>query len=92
MNSPESKGGTALSFAAAQGHIMIVDLLLARGDVDVNRPKANGTTALFSACLRGQVRLLTMWVDFDLVIPILPIYLSAPRSAQAEFGRQWNEE
>ena len=55
VNASESKGGTALSFAAAQGHIMLVDMLLARDDIDVNHPKEDGTTALFNACVKGQV-------------------------------------
>ncbi|KAF8470008.1 hypothetical protein BDZ91DRAFT_719689 [Kalaharituber pfeilii] len=71
ISNPNEKGscdGTALLYAAVQGHEAIVRLLLKRADVDVNMKASNSGTPLWCAASKGHeaiVRLLLERADVD---------------------------
>ena len=61
-------GQTSLSVAAKKGHSTLVDLLLARGEIDVNHEDSEGDTPLSSAVREGHevvVKLLLNREDVD---------------------------
>ena len=64
----EVDGTTALYFASQKGHVEVVQLLLARQDVEVNENTHDGATALYIASQKGHievVRLLLARQDVD---------------------------
>ena len=59
--SKDSRGRTALTWAARGGYEAVVRLLIERGDVDINSKDSDGRTALTLAAEKGHdaiVRLL----------------------------------
>jgi ankyrin repeat protein len=52
VNEADSEGSTPLFFAAQNGHVAVVEVLLARG-VNVNQADSEGTTPLFIAAQNG---------------------------------------
>jgi ankyrin repeat protein len=66
-------GSTPLFMAAQNGHLKIVQTLLTKEDIDVNKPKKDGCTPLFIAAQNGHLKivqtLLTIRDDIDVNKP-----------------------
>ncbi|HTJ94702.1 MAG TPA: ankyrin repeat domain-containing F-box protein [Pararobbsia sp.] len=69
--------------AALNGHRAIVDLLLARPDVDVNRRDSGGLNAIHAAILRGRARVVERLLESGRVTPDLEFAYAALSSRGA---------
>jgi ankyrin repeat protein len=55
-------GKTALMWAAAEGHVDVVDYLLCSQDIDIDAKTAKRETALDAACLKGRLEIARLLV------------------------------
>jgi ankyrin repeat protein len=68
VNNTTQDGATALYVASQNGHVEVVQLLLARQGVEVNKTTQSGTTALIIATAKGHVERKILISRFDALV------------------------